>query len=348
MSTGIETRIREASAKNAELLRTLADTDYANPALIEQARFIRGLENEISVSDHRLKQLDTKRKSELADHEKYRDSNVRRFLHRISGKREKFDAKAAKEEREYFEALQEQHEAQTLNDGLRHQLDEALRAKAELEVAKATHNNAQVELDNLYNSIFAGDNPGFPNEDELEQKSDQALQKYHDSRVKKEQKDQIVNLLSKADAQAEIARHQMDEAHYRSRGDIMGRGVFNELQEHEALDSAAAAIRMAQTLTSRAGVEDFPPVRINTGGLMSDIFFDNIFTDLARNEEIKRAEMEVARFKSFIVGRLARAIDAQATAGTALTEAEKELEKARMDLQLERQRVFEQVLTAQK
>lgn len=345
MATDIQTQIKHAAARNTELLSTLTQTDYASPSLKEQERYIGELKAEIAASDKLILELEKKRKIELSEHEKYRDSNVKRFLHKIVGQRNKFDAKAAKEEREYFEVLQAEHEAQTLNANLQQQLQDATTVRTQLDEAKAVHDAAQRELDGLYDSIFSGSNSSFPLEDELERKSDQALQRYHDTRVDKEEKDKILQLLEKAQGQADIAIREMDEAHSRSHGDIMGRGMFNDIQKHDALDQAFRAISMAQTLVKRAGLEGAPRVNIDTGGLMSDIFFDNIFTDLARNEEIKRGENEVIQFRLYIVRERGKAINVQGVASAMLREAEVELEKARNELQLERQSVFERVLT---
>lgn len=65
--TDTEAQIRQAAPKNAELLRVLAETDHAPPALEQQNRFLADLQAQASQSDNKLKELDARRKSELKD-----------------------------------------------------------------------------------------------------------------------------------------------------------------------------------------------------------------------------------------------------------------------------------------
>lgn len=344
MSADIVAQIEHAAARNTELLATLAQSQHATPALKEQSRFIADLESDILRSNETLRKLDLKRKAELADHEKYRDSKISRFFHKATGQREKFDEKAAKEEREYHEVLQQQHEAQNLNDNMKYQLEQALAAKEELENIKMAHDAAQQELDNLYNSIFAGENPGFENEDRLEQEGQQALQHYHDTRVQHEEENHSVHMLTQAAAKSRQAVHEMAEARHYSRGDMMGGGTYHDMQERRALSKAAVAVETARTFAVRAKVDNLPPVNINAGNLMSDMFFDNIFTDMAFHDEIKRGQAEVGRFATAVSQAQSQATERLTALASQLHLAEKDLERTRNELQSERQRVFEQVL----
>ncbi|CCF47033.1 hypothetical protein CH063_15588, partial [Colletotrichum higginsianum] len=103
MSSDLESKIRQAAVRNRELLAVLADTDNAIPDLTQQRRLIADLDHQLQQSDKNVRALDARRKKELKDHEKYRDSVMRRFVHKAVGKRDKFDEKAAREEREYFD-----------------------------------------------------------------------------------------------------------------------------------------------------------------------------------------------------------------------------------------------------
>lgn len=104
----IKSRIASSVEQNNRLLKTLSETDYAPPALAQQSVYISSLQKELSELDKRIKHLETITKTELNDHEKYRDSTMKRFTYRLGGKKgqAKFEAKASKEEREYFEAVQ--------------------------------------------------------------------------------------------------------------------------------------------------------------------------------------------------------------------------------------------------
>jgi len=119
MSSDLESKILQAAVRNRELLAVLAETDNAIPDLTQQRRLIADLDRQLQQSDRALGALEARRKKELREHEKYRDSVMRRFVHKAVGKRGKFDERAACEEREYFDALQEEHREKELNGNLR-------------------------------------------------------------------------------------------------------------------------------------------------------------------------------------------------------------------------------------
>jgi hypothetical protein len=175
----IKQRIRDAAARNEALLATLAETDHAAPDLEQHIRFLADVEFQVSESDARVRELEALRKKELKDHEKYNNSVMRRFFYKVGGKGDKFDARAAREEREYFDAMTAEHRERVANVKLHAQLEAGVVVKEALVGFLNQHKAAQDELDNLYNSIFAGPSgPSFPDEDEKEQDSNEALQEY--------------------------------------------------------------------------------------------------------------------------------------------------------------------------
>ncbi|VUC32759.1 unnamed protein product [Clonostachys rosea] len=341
--SNIEQQIQEASARNAELLRTLAETDYAKPSLKEQVILINDLQKQIDKTDKDLKLYDTQRKAELKDHEKYRDSHFRRFLYKATGNKDKFAEKASKEEKEYYDVLQKQHETTVLNNGLKEQHEEAKRVRGELETAVELHNHSQIELDNLYNSIFAGETPRFPEEDALERESDNSLQRYHDIRTKLEEEMRVMKLVNQAQAKVKEALRYMDDARSASRMDMFGFDGIADAMERSALAKADIAYRDARNFAERANFDDLPAVNINHGHIMRDVVFDNIFTDMQFHEEIKRAQNEMEKFGNFIKQKLVISQDRKKDVEVKLKEAEKDLETARVNLQDERMKLFEQV-----
>ena len=77
--SGIQDRIRDASARNSELLATLSRTDYAIPSLKQQDAQIREFEAVERRNNDRLKRLGNSREKELKDHKKYNESVMKRF-----------------------------------------------------------------------------------------------------------------------------------------------------------------------------------------------------------------------------------------------------------------------------
>jgi len=347
-SQSIESRIREAAASNKALLKALADTDHAIPALEQQKRYIVDLQNECSSVQKRVAELDKKRKKELKEHATYRDSVMRRFAFKVSGKKEVFEQRASKEEREYFEVLQQEHQAKEMQKSVDAMLEQAMQVKESLERDVSLHKRAQLNLDSLYDAIFQGPSPGFPEEDERERISGQTLQNYHDARVRFESEDQAVKLLTDAQTTMRNAQNSMQEALSHSRMDMFGGGTLSDMMERDALSRATIHLSSASMLVMQAqrlspAVRNLRQVNIAQGSLMSDVFFDNIWTDMAFHEKIKASNAEVAR----CAAELDRdALDARSRRSRLLEELhqqEKRLEADRVALQQAREAAFARV-----
>lgn len=97
--TSTEEQIGNAAARNSELLAALAGTEYAPPRLQQQVAYIREMEAEKSRTNNTIQKLTAARERELKDHRKYNESVVKRFAYKATGQKEKFSAKASKEER---------------------------------------------------------------------------------------------------------------------------------------------------------------------------------------------------------------------------------------------------------
>ncbi|GKT41045.1 uncharacterized protein ColSpa_01226 [Colletotrichum spaethianum] len=342
MSSELESKILQAAVKNRELLAVLADTDNAIPDLTQQRRLIADLDHQLQQSDKNIGALDARRKKELKDHEKYRDSVMRRFVHKAVGKRDKFDERAAREEREYFDVLQEEHREKELNKNLREQLAEALEAEAR------RHDEAQCALDSLYDSIFAGPTPSYPDEDRVEREAETARHEYHDTRSKTEAEQHAIRLLTDAMRRMGDALRNMDDALSHSRMDMFGGGTMTDMMERSALQRAESAAQEARMLVLQAQrmtpyIGDLPPISINHGSLMGDVLFDNIFTDMAFHDEIKKSRVSVERCAQ-VLGRFLQETRGRHQELTwQLKSRGASLESTRTALQKERERLFEQI-----
>lgn len=78
---------------------TITELDYVPPALEQQESYIAGLEKEWTALTAQIPELEMQTKKEREEHEALRDSTTRRFAAKITGRKEKFEAKASKEER---------------------------------------------------------------------------------------------------------------------------------------------------------------------------------------------------------------------------------------------------------
>jgi hypothetical protein len=346
-----QTMIQQAAAKNKELLRVLAETDHAIPDLVQQKRFIADLEAQAAQSNKRIKDLDKKRAKELKDHEKYRDSVMRRFAYKATGKREKYESKAQKEEAEYFDVLQEELREKELNANIVAQLQDAYKARQGLEAQAEKHASMQRELDSLYNAIFAGSTPEFPEEDAKEQAENAALQQYHDCRTKTEAETQALRFLNDAQQRMSRSLAAVEEALRHSRVDMFGGGTLTDMMERNALSRAEievqeARMRILQAQRASPFVGDIPPVEINQGHLMRDVFFDNVFTDMAFHDEIKKSKWQIERAFGVLNQMATAAKGRHTTLQMELRGREAALQEARVALQKAREQAFEKVAGA--
>lgn len=348
MSDAIENKIRDAAGRNRELLNILAQTDHALPALEQQQRYLADLQNEMANVQKRLNELERTRKKELKDHENYRDSVMKRFAFKVSGKKDKFEERAAKEEREYFDVLQQEHQATEMKKSIDTMLVEAARVKQTIEQDVERHNKAQRDLDSLYDSIFKGPTPGFPEEDALEKELTETMQQYHDARSRAEKEGQAAKILKDAQMSMLNARRAMQEALSYSTGDMWGGGSFIDMMERNALSQAEGRITYTRMLVDQArrfspSVKQLPRVTIAQGSIMSDIFFDNIFTDMMFHKKIEQSTAEVERCARVLDGELQAAANRQRELSTGMDGKVRRLEECRLALQKLRQGLFDRL-----
>ncbi|KAM0666641.1 hypothetical protein ACQRIU_004496 [Beauveria bassiana] len=354
MASSVEQQIRNAGERNSQLLETLASTDGAASALAQHQRFRHDLQDQLTQSNQRLQQLQAQRQRRLGEHEKYRDSHVRRFMFKASGKQDKFAQRAEDGERAYFRVLQDAQQEQSINAAITAQAQEAQRAEAQLQAHADSHEAAQRELDALYARIFDGPTPQFPEEDAREQRYKAALHAHRQTRGRFDAETQAVAQLNLADRAMTQALYEVSQALSYSRMDMFGvgggGGAMSDMMERSHLARADGLARMARAHAERARrvsseeVGELPPVRINQGNIMSDVFFDNIITDYAFHQEIRRGQQELKRCYDSLQ-HMGDAADARRRELEAqLGRQVLELKTARVDLQRAREEVFRSVL----
>ncbi|KAM3504357.1 hypothetical protein MY11210_008389 [Beauveria gryllotalpidicola] len=351
MASSVEQQICNAGERNSQLLETLANTDGAASALAEHKRYQQDLRDQLKQSNQRIKKLEEERQKRLGEHEKYRDSHVRRFMFKASGKMEKFAQRAEEGEREYFKVLQDSQQEQSINAAITTQAQAAQRAEAELQAHADEHEAAQQALDTLYARIFDGPTPQFPEEDAREQRYAAALLAHRRTRARFDAETQAVAQLNLADRAMTQALYEVAQALGYSRMDMFGGGAMTDMMERNHLSRADKLARMARGHAERARraspatIGELPAVRINHGGsIMSDVFFDNIVTDYAFHQEIRRGQQELRRCYDSLQ-HIGDAADARRRdLGAQLGRQVLELKTARADLQRAREDVFRLVL----
>lgn len=344
--TNLKRQIQQATAKNDELIRALAETDHAAPALIKQKALIADLELEITASNERVAAEETRRIENLKDHEQYRDSIIRRLVYRATGKREEFEVQAHKEEAEYFEALQREHYEKETNKQLKTRLAAAQIAVQDLEVQVAQHEETQQELDQLYETIFGGRTPGFPEEDERERLLAVAIEVYKKASSRVEDESTAVHLLGNAQEHLRSSKFALKEALSASNRHMFFNGNIANMIEHDALFRAQMRAMSARNLVLDAQfrsslVGTLPDVVVSQNSTVQSNPFSSWVTDTAFQEEIKasaerveQASVVLDRFVSEAEGRLV-------VLKAALARRERELRDARCALHQARAEAFE-------
>lgn len=345
LTMSVSAKIHGAAARNTELLRALHETDSAIPDLEAHKRYIADLEREAAACGKKFDELGRKRVAEGKEHAAYRGSVMRRFAYKVGGQKDKFEARAAKEEREYFDALQEEHKAGVMKQNVDAMLAEAGRAGEELEGKVAAHQAAQAELDGLYESIFAGPTPGLSEEDERERERDAAVQAYREAQSRVEAEAQAVKILSQAQKRFNGALVSMEQALSASRMDMFGGGVMADMMERNALCQAENQISQARMMVTQAQrssplVRDLPTVTIAQGHLMGDVFFDNIFSDAMFHDKIHQSAAEVQRCASALGADLNAARKRCKDLSQGVVQKSAAVQEARMRLQKAREAAF--------
>lgn len=345
----VQDRIMYAATENNALLKTLQETDYASGAIQQNRAYMSTLTKQIKESESRLHQLDISRRKEQKDHEKYRDSTMKRLAFKLSGKGEAFTQKQAKEEREYLEAIQAHFEETKCLESLKSSSREAQETQQELEGADMRHKSAQEALDRLYKSLFDGPTPGFPDEDRAEGAVQLPKEQFQAAQQRFSAESHVLAILGKALQALTMAARSMAKAESASQKDIMGwGGSFADMAERSALADAqqwVAECRMhlggARQLSDEIG--DIGPMRIAEGHFMSDILFDNVFTDIAFHRKIQDSAGQVMAAHRKLKGEVQKAEERVMQARASADEASRRLTAARENLQRVRASVFERV-----
>jgi hypothetical protein len=154
--TAIQIRIQQSAGRRAWLLDRLQESSTSPEQLKEHEHYIKILDDELLRGQERCEYLRRVRESELKGHEKYRDSTLRKFVHRASGRKEQFEERAANEESQYFDTIQALKAAEDklaqniqLKNAAEHRRRDMIRHPEQ-------HKAYQIELDSLYDHLFAG------------------------------------------------------------------------------------------------------------------------------------------------------------------------------------------------
>jgi DNA-binding phage protein len=200
------------ATENSILLVKLSSTSQGPSDFQRNQIQISHLQDELSKQNANYEKINKEVEAQLKQHKKFRDSTFRRFLHRAALRGDEFEAKAMKEEKEYFAALSSQSKTSEQLFRLKQMLDEEIANLGPLEKIATEHQETHAQIDKLYEGLFAGPTPGFPTEDDLEER-------FYNSRNKNEAVKsyiravrRVVRLLAQASGQLKKSRGCLETA----------------------------------------------------------------------------------------------------------------------------------------
>ncbi|KAH0579995.1 hypothetical protein H2248_002814 [Termitomyces sp. 'cryptogamus'] len=320
--------LRDNAAYHSRLISTISELDYVPSALKLQTSYVDDLQTRLEESQALLRKLSEATKKERKEHESLRDSTTRRLAHKLTGRKDQFQAMATKEEREYVEALEKEYAERDTYNLLVTMNEEAKREKADLADKAIRYEALKKELSDLYMLVFDGPTEEYPEDDRLEYQV-QSTQALHE---------QIQDTLN-----AECP--QVKEALAHSQRDMWGGSRLNTVWDRNALSLAQALARQADSLCQQARnvspfVELIGPLKIAQGSLVRDIFFSpdviseteyhnkiaSTASDLQQAHDRLRAERDAAQRRANNAGnQLIEVADALETERLALASYRREI-----------------------
>lgn len=347
--TSIHNKLRATAADNDRLLKLISETDYAPTALKQSNSYVANLKKDILAQEKLLAETKRKIAKEEAEHKEYQTSHIKRLAYRLGGKKEKFEQKASKEEKDWVEAVQQGFECQKKLDLLNQNLAEATGNSAELDKVSATLTQAQSELDQLYKSIFEGPTPEIPGEDQRESAVYQANAVYDQAQGKWDKEKQVEHLLKEANKWLTQAGRHVEDARGNAKMDAFGfDNIFMEMAEHNSLSQVRQCVGQTDMLVSQARV--LQPLIGDIGDIvhaqhdfMGDVLFDNVFSDVAKYDAIKRSQASINAAQAKLKVILAETFDRWEAAKRESIDAKKIADERRLELQKIRAEAYQNV-----
>ncbi|KAJ7148511.1 hypothetical protein C8R43DRAFT_520188 [Mycena crocata] len=339
--------ILQNASYHARLLAAITELDYVPSALAQQDSYIASVVKEAMKTAAKIGVLSDKTEKERKEYEDLRDSTTRLITHKLTGRKGAFDARLSKEEREFIEAQElETHERKQL-EMLEGMIAEAKTARVDLQKKAERHARSKHDLSQLYSQIFDGPTQAYPEDDRLESELQLVQGRYNEIQNVLNRESQALSLLRAADAALLSCKAQMAEALDASQWDILGGGAVNDaLFERGALRTAQdnamqAATYVQQAMLVSPQVQPVSQIHIAQGSFVSDVVFDNFFTDMAFHDKIKESSRNVAGVHVQVMNQIEAAKGRAAAVGADLSQAADALERTRGTLDAFRRFVFD-------
>lgn len=347
---GARSSIVKSADQNRKIVETLHQTEYAKEDLERQEAVVDELHSKVHQLDGQAKTVTATSEKASKKAESIRESNVRKLLYKVACREPAFEAKKELKADKSRDAAQEEKRVRVELDGARKELDEAQKTKEGLQKDNGRNDEARKEQKELYEKIFDGDTPDFPEEDEKEEEVKRKLEAHRDGQKQLEAEKKALDLLFWAKSEFNVALHAGKSAQNASRFDMAGGGALTDLAERrelkktqEHVNKAQQFLREARDLSKSGCIQQLSDTKVADGHVVGDVLFDNIFSDYSFHQNIKESMAEIRE----VADRVKSIIKDQTVAVTSLEDESKaakaQVAAARNELRKERMAIFERV-----
>lgn len=217
----------------------------------------------------------------------------------------------------------------------------------DLKKAAETQQTSQLKLNELYNTIFTGPTPDLPAEDAKEAEIQNVWNSFNAIQMQLSTQQQVMSILTDADTFLKRAVGDMADAKSASTADLWGvGGTFSEMAERSALSRCQSHVSQVEMLMGQANrmqptIAHLGPMQIVEQNFMTDVFFDNIFTDLNMRDKIRASQEQLNAAQRKLLGELNKANERVNAVKGDLKRAQGVLDLKRKELQQIRAAAFE-------
>lgn len=342
-------RIQKSHGQSSSLLSSLSST-YSDYTTYPQARDqALALQSQLNALTGPLGRLHFNTEKELRDFQELDKSSVRKGFSRLAHRTDKWEASKDKEEQEWKNARQKEEAMKNQQTQLQQQLSQTEQERDRTESNWHSHTEKQAELDNLYNSTFAGPTPEYPEQEHARANFDAASVAYNDAARQADTAARALKCLTDADKLLHQANIELANAKDMSDMDMFigGAGISAKKRDdmnrsQRALMIAERSIFEAHTLTPEVRLMDQMDVGAQGSGF-TDVMFDNIFTDMRVADEIKASAVKVQKGVQINKAQVTEAAQRLERRKDELVQATGRRDDARWELQRLRADIFERV-----
>ncbi|KZV98337.1 hypothetical protein EXIGLDRAFT_832264 [Exidia glandulosa HHB12029] len=276
--------------EHARVLDELAQLEYAPSSLESAKTYVKDLKALVVDAEKELKAAKKAEDKEGVEAHDVKQSLFRKLSYRAVGKGAVWDAKASKEEREYLDAHEKRLKAEDHLKALKSTLREAEQSVDQLVSEVARRDALLREQQHMYSRVFDGPTPEAPQDDHLEWAVRRNEDENNLQQAALNLESQTLSALTEAKKTLDNCLHKMQECENASDYDLWGGGSAADVMENSALTAAQMYAQQfhaafAQTKRLNPAVKSIPEIKLPKAS-MSDIVFDNIFTDLEQHDKI--------------------------------------------------------------